>query len=158
MLKDGGKNVHSKIPVEGEMEFVTGKRVLIAIAHPDDESMFFLPMIRNIVRENDIYLLCFSNGNYEGFGKQREKELKNVCGHLGIAELIIIEHEELQDGISENWNTTVITDIAKKFVIKNNIEIVGIVQLFLVISRGRSSLSILMEFLVTQTISLCTQE
>ena len=40
------------------------KAVLIAIAHPDDECMFFGPTIRRLVRSphNEVYIVCFSMG------------------------------------------------------------------------------------------------
>lgn len=40
------------------------RRVLICIAHPDDESMFFGPTILSLTKRTDcqVYLLCLSNG------------------------------------------------------------------------------------------------
>lgn len=40
------------------------KRVLLVIAHPDDECMFFGPTILNFTKKNDavVYLLCLSTG------------------------------------------------------------------------------------------------
>lgn len=42
------------------------KRVLLVIAHPDDETMFFGPTMLNLSRreETEVYLLCLSNGDY----------------------------------------------------------------------------------------------
>lgn len=47
------------------IQFPDCKRVLIVIAHPDDESMFFGPTILSLTKRNDcqVYLLCLSNGN-----------------------------------------------------------------------------------------------
>jgi N-acetylglucosaminylphosphatidylinositol deacetylase len=107
---------------------INNKRILLAIAHPDDESMFFLPMIQNLIQRNRVFLICFSNGNFDGQGKQREKELKYVCDHLGVTSFGIIEHEELQDGMKERWNTSVISSITKKWVEINAIDIVLIIS------------------------------
>lgn len=42
------------------------KRVLIITSHPDDECMFFGPVIKFCQHlESQIYLLCLSHGNYE---------------------------------------------------------------------------------------------
>lgn len=43
------------------------KRVLIITSHPDDECMFFGPVILSIVQnlKSNIYLLCLSHGNFE---------------------------------------------------------------------------------------------
>lgn len=40
------------------------RRVLIVIAHPDDESMFFGPTILSLTKRTNcqVYLLCLSNG------------------------------------------------------------------------------------------------
>lgn len=48
------------------LKFPQCKRVLIVIAHPDDESMFFGPTILSLTKRNDcqVYLLCLSNGLY----------------------------------------------------------------------------------------------
>lgn len=42
----------------------SSRRVLIVIAHPDDESMFFGPTILSLTKRTDcqVYLLCLSNG------------------------------------------------------------------------------------------------
>lgn len=43
---------------------ITG-RVLLVIAHPDDESMFFGPLMYSLTKrpECQVYVLCLSNGN-----------------------------------------------------------------------------------------------
>jgi len=38
---------------------------LLVIAHPDDESMFFIPFIR---QQSNMEILCLSNGGYDGLG------------------------------------------------------------------------------------------
>lgn len=39
------------------------KRILIVIAHPDDESMFFIPLIKTLVaQKHQVFLLCLSTG------------------------------------------------------------------------------------------------
>lgn len=46
------------------VRFPSCRRVLIVIAHPDDESMFFGPTILSLTRRDNctVYLLCLSNG------------------------------------------------------------------------------------------------
>ena len=40
------------------------KKILLLIAHPDDESMFFLPSIYELLKIGyKIKIICFSNGN-----------------------------------------------------------------------------------------------
>jgi LmbE family N-acetylglucosaminyl deacetylase len=39
------------------------RRVLLVISHPDDESMFFTPLLSTLKsNEVDAYILCLSNG------------------------------------------------------------------------------------------------
>ena len=92
-------------------------KVCMVIAHPDDEAMFFVPTIKDLVSSGKtVSLICFSNGNYEGLGKEREKELKNSCDILGISSVKIINHKELQDGPNNKWSTHLIAEILGKHV------------------------------------------
>ena len=50
------------------------KRVLLVIAHPDDETMFFGPTMLNLSRREgtEVYLLCLSNGDYrQGYSTKK---------------------------------------------------------------------------------------
>lgn len=60
-------------------------KILLVIAHPDDESMFFLPTLLALRRAHlALYLLCLSTGNAYGKGCVRSKELLNVCRWLQV--------------------------------------------------------------------------
>ena len=67
---------------------------LLIIAHPDDESMFFIPTLRNILcldgkqLKPKIQILCLSNGDYRDVsdGPIRTNELYKACSLLGIIE------------------------------------------------------------------------
>ncbi len=62
------------------------KRVLLVIAHPDDEAMFFAPTLIGLSDQNvpcDIYILCLSAGNFRKGGKRRKSELRQSCKELG---------------------------------------------------------------------------
>lgn len=64
---------------------IRGKRVLVVIAHPDDECMFFGPTIVNLVKKNVyVYVLCLSEGDYYGDGEIRSQELWKSCAELGL--------------------------------------------------------------------------
>ena len=46
---------------------ISGRNILLVIAHPDDEVMFFGPTlvgITNSSSENNVRVLCLSNGIY----------------------------------------------------------------------------------------------
>ncbi|SIO73647.1 N-acetylglucosaminylphosphatidylinositol deacetylase [Babesia microti strain RI] len=104
--------------------------ILFVTAHPDDETMFFMPTIR-VLREYihgydkleppiKIYLLVFTNGNYYGKGEQREYCLAKICYSLGITEHVIHD-PEIYDGIDE-WPINRVANIIKIFVRENNIK------------------------------------
>nr|AGE95113.1 hypothetical protein ECU08_0300 [Encephalitozoon cuniculi] len=76
-------------------------RYLLLIAHPDDESMFFAPSLLSL--GGDIDILCLSNGNKEGKGKEREKELRKVGCYTGAKVLITTF---FSDG--EDWDPVMI--------------------------------------------------
>ena len=61
--------------------------------------MFFLPTIMDLRRKNNLYLLCLSNGNADGLGRVREKELKESAKHLGFQEYEVVNDPALQDGM-----------------------------------------------------------
>ena len=55
------------------------KNTLFVLAHPDDETVFFTPTVMSMREESNLYLLVLSNGNYEGLGKIREKEMQKAA-------------------------------------------------------------------------------
>ena len=60
-------------------------------------------------------MLCLSNGNYEGLGREREKELEKSCARLGFTEPpTIIDDPELQDGMDNQWAPALIADYVSK--------------------------------------------
>lgn len=65
---------------------ITSKNILLVTAHPDDETMFFAPTILTLQRKPDINLfhLCLSNGDAEGLGETRRRELGQSLDILGI--------------------------------------------------------------------------
>ena len=106
------------------MDHLQGRSVLLAIAHPDDEAMFFGPTLRQLEKnENELHLLCFSIGNESGFGKIREKELKLSCCEFGIKNLDIIDDERLQDGMENIWEPEYVAEFLRKYISKWNIEV-----------------------------------
>lgn len=100
-----------------------GATLLLLIAHPDDESMFFLPLIESLKSYFKINILCFSNGNADGLGKIREKELKDVAKFLQIQNLTIIENGYLRDGMKEKWDVSLISKILDEYYRDNKADI-----------------------------------
>ena len=68
------------------------RKVLLVIAHPDDEVMFFTPVLLTLMESNaQITVLCLSNGNYEGMGTIRTNELIKSLSMLLAERILLIE-------------------------------------------------------------------
>ncbi|XP_065027789.1 probable N-acetylglucosaminyl-phosphatidylinositol de-N-acetylase isoform X3 [Musa acuminata AAA Group] len=83
------------------------RNVLLVIAHPDDESMFFAPTILFLNSEgHNIHILCISTGNAEGVGNNRKVEIYRACAILKIPlqQVKVLDHPCLQDGFENTWD------------------------------------------------------
>lgn len=91
---------------------------LLVIAHPDDEVMFFGPLIINLYEnKKSLHILCLSNGGSDGQGDVRSKELKSVIESLSpYVELKLLVDRRLVDGLSTNWEVDVIYDHVKNYI------------------------------------------
>ena len=77
----------------------------ILTAHPDDESMFFLPTITSLLdRRIAVHLICVTSGNADGKGKIRIQELSNLSNHLGLASCTILDDEAFPDSMQSEWD------------------------------------------------------
>ncbi|KAK7087124.1 hypothetical protein V1264_021214 [Littorina saxatilis] len=85
------------------------RRVLLITAHPDDECMFFSPLLLHLTAERQVHVhvLCLTNGNYYGQGKRREKEILKSCQILGIPEsnIAVINKSDLPDDPHQAWSS-----------------------------------------------------
>lgn len=62
-------------------------KVLLLIAHPDDESVFFAPTLMALRRHKiSTHILCLSPGDYEYDGAERTRELISLAKYIGIPE------------------------------------------------------------------------
>ncbi|XP_067014794.1 N-acetylglucosaminyl-phosphatidylinositol de-N-acetylase isoform X2 [Anabrus simplex] len=93
----------------------TVKKVLFVTAHPDDECMFFGPIILKLAQRSDcqMFLLCLSEGNYENKGKIRKQELWDSCNILGIpsSHIIICRHDHLPDDPTVRWREEIVANL-----------------------------------------------
>ncbi|KAH9269339.1 hypothetical protein BASA83_008564 [Batrachochytrium salamandrivorans] len=99
--------------------------VLLVIAHPDDECMFFAPTLLALAATTDRYVLCLSVGNAQGLGRIREKELRASCRILGHSNEIHVEsmdHELLPDSMTQDWDLSLIIDTVASHIHKHNID------------------------------------
>jgi LmbE family N-acetylglucosaminyl deacetylase len=97
---------------------IRNKNILLVIAHPDDEVMFFGPSligVTNAIADNTVSVLCLSNGlsqqtllrigNADGLGSIREKELVESVRYFGINNVEILNHpySSLKRLIADNF-------------------------------------------------------
>ena len=102
---------------------------LLITAHPDDESMFFIPTLRNLISCNSsnqkdtqsdkVQLLCLSNGDYRDVsdGPIRTKETYKACSIIGIqndsrksAAVTVLNDDRMKDGPNEVWSSDLIAN------------------------------------------------
>ncbi|GKV26741.1 hypothetical protein SLEP1_g35982 [Rubroshorea leprosula] len=103
------------------------RTVLLIIAHPDDESMFFTPTISYLnARGHNLYLLCLSVGNADGMGNIRKDELYRACAVLkvNLQQVKVLDHPDLQDGFGQVWNHNLLADIIEEEVSSHGIDLI----------------------------------
>lgn len=93
------------------------KRIILLIAHPDDEAMFFSPTLLALTDPalgNHLKILCLSTGNADGLGETRKKELVESAMKLGVRreeDVFVLENGRFKDGMDQDWNTTEIAQV-----------------------------------------------
>lgn len=80
--------------------------------------MFFVPSIVELGAKNNLYLLCLSNGNADGLGKTREKELHASAKYLGFLDSYVVDDSQLQDGMDTVWDHELIAKHIKEYMRK----------------------------------------
>ncbi|KAH7139154.1 phosphatidylinositol glycan class L [Dendryphion nanum] len=94
-----------------------GKRILLLIAHPDDEAMFFAPTLLALTRpesRNHVKILCLSSGDADGLGETRKKELVKSGLQLGLRsadDVLIIEDRNFPDSMTVAWHPRLISNL-----------------------------------------------
>ncbi|XP_050084090.1 N-acetylglucosaminyl-phosphatidylinositol de-N-acetylase [Anopheles aquasalis] len=89
------------------------QRALLVTAHPDDEVMFFGPTILELRRRQcRVFVLCLSEGNHEGQGDVRRKELWDACESMGVRpeDITLVDATHLQDDPAAEWKTVTIAN------------------------------------------------
>ena len=98
----------------------------LVIAHPDDEVMFFSPIISQLnsyfPRTVPFNIICLSKGNAEGLGETRVRELNESAALLLHNERAVsVQVMDFQDGMDEIWDIDSITSsLSQKIDIKNH--------------------------------------
>ncbi|KAI3681136.1 hypothetical protein L6452_35920 [Arctium lappa] len=103
------------------------RNVLLVIAHPDDESMFFSPTINQMTsRGYNMHILCMSTGNADGIGDVRKEELYKASAILKVPpqQVTVLDHPDFQDGFGKVWNSTILSNIVEKKVLDHAIDMI----------------------------------
>lgn len=104
-------NVAIAPPPPPPAQLQPGKRIVLLIAHPDDESMFFSPTLTRLTDPslgNHVKVLCLSTGNADGLGETRRKELQTAAMTLGLRrseDVYVLDNpSKFKDGMKEQWD------------------------------------------------------
>ncbi|XP_015117861.1 N-acetylglucosaminyl-phosphatidylinositol de-N-acetylase [Diachasma alloeum] len=91
-------------------------RLLLVTAHPDDEVMFFGPMIYWLtkLRSSNVYLLCFTTGGH----RRRKQELWSCAKIMGIPEgnVTILMNSELPDDPKVQWPGEIVAEHILQYI------------------------------------------
>lgn len=68
-------------------------KVLICIAHPDDEVLFFGGLISS--HKYEWTIVCATDANADGLGVERKKRFKKSCKLLGIKHLVYLDFPDV---------------------------------------------------------------
>ncbi|KAJ1366458.1 hypothetical protein KIN20_027128 [Parelaphostrongylus tenuis] len=92
-------------------------KVLLVIAHPDDETMFFAPALRAITSlGHRVFILCVSNGNYDGQGLKRSRELSKAVHFLGVnsSDVTVLDYDAFPDG--GRWDRQALSSVLLRHI------------------------------------------
>ncbi|KAH8971276.1 hypothetical protein BDL97_02G132300 [Sphagnum fallax] len=106
----------------------TKTNVLLLVAHPDDESMFFGPTLLSLSKLGgySIRVICLSTGNADGLGARRKLEMVAACSVLKVPEdnVEVLDHPALQDGFGCHWDQPLILKLLQQAVTTHNIHVI----------------------------------
>ncbi|XP_071697995.1 uncharacterized protein [Rutidosis leptorrhynchoides] len=106
-------------------EVLRKRNILLVIAHPDDESMFFSPTINQLTsRGHNVHILCMSTGNADGIGDVRKEELYRASAILKVPlqQVTVLDLPEFQDGFGKVWNSSILSKIVEKKILDHAID------------------------------------
>ncbi|KAL8691129.1 MAG: hypothetical protein Q9218_003581 [Villophora microphyllina] len=96
------------------------KKICLLIAHPDDEAMFFSPTLLALTAPelgNHLKILCLSNGNADGHGQVREKELMASAELLGLRsreDVLVLDSPNFVDGMDTKWDKEKVAEVLRQ--------------------------------------------
>ncbi|KAI4295752.1 hypothetical protein L6164_035763 [Bauhinia variegata] len=103
------------------------RNVLLVVAHPDDESMFFTPAINFLTSSgHNLHIFCLSIGNADGKGNIRKRELFQACAALKIPwqQVKTVDHPDLQDGFGKVWDHNLVAKLIEEEISSLSIDMI----------------------------------
>lgn len=88
-------------------EIIESRHFLLLVSHPDDESLFFNPILSNLIDEKHRgHLIVFSEGNFEGLGRIRREELNRSCRIFSLpsTRCFVVNSTRFIDDPNEFWD------------------------------------------------------
>ena len=116
--------------------------VLLLMAHPDDEAMFFVPSIRTLTaRGHRLWLLCLSPGDFLPHqAAVRPQELLASCAVLGLPASRVAVHA-FPDGPSRVWAPQRVAEAISSFLRANRFGVPGGPLLAAIVTFDRHGVS-----------------
>ncbi|KAJ6418667.1 N-ACETYLGLUCOSAMINYL-PHOSPHATIDYLINOSITOL DE-N-ACETYLASE-RELATED [Salix purpurea] len=127
VLYSSSSTSFSKTSFLSDDRALSKRNVLLVVAHPDDESMFFSPTINYLIsRGHNLYILCFSIGNADGIGNTRKQEFYQACAVLKVPlqQVKVLDHPDLQDGFGKVWDHELLAKIIEEEVSSHGIDMI----------------------------------
>ncbi|CAF2358418.1 unnamed protein product [Rotaria sp. Silwood2] len=97
-------------------------RLLLVVAHPDDECLFFSPTLHVLRKQYhvNLSLLVFSRGNHVGLGHIRAMELYGSCQALNIPKerCISLDLSNIQDNPKVWWSEQQLIPMINEYIDK----------------------------------------
>lgn len=101
--------------------------LLLVVAHPDDECLFFSPTLRVLQTRYhlNLNLIVFSRGNHVGLGETRARELLGSCQMFNIPQerCVSLDLANIQDNPKVWWPEEQLLPIIEEYVKKWSIDV-----------------------------------
>lgn len=108
-------------------KYFENKNILLIIAHPDDESMFFSPFLSYLSHKlsiDNLYILSLSNGGNENRSKELKMATNKIFGIRNKNVKVINDTKYLKDDINLYWDNNVMIKYINEHIEKHKIDMI----------------------------------